>query len=162
MPTLAEALGLLHERAQVMIEIKPESVTEDEAGGIEALTVEAVRRAGMTRDVALISFSRRALLRCRALAPEIPRGHLFGRGEPVGEILAGARTVGCRHRHAGEGHALRRSARPRPGGGHQGGDLGRRRPRGAAGRIARFDLYGIGSNRPGVLMEAIREMETGG
>jgi len=38
-PTLAEALGLLKDRARVMVEIKPESVGDDAEGGIEARTV---------------------------------------------------------------------------------------------------------------------------
>jgi glycerophosphoryl diester phosphodiesterase len=91
-PVLAEVLGLLRDRARVMLEIKPDSVTGDADSGIEARTVEQVRRAGMEKDVALISFSRRALLRCRDMAPEIARGHLFYRAEP-GEVLAGAREV---------------------------------------------------------------------
>src|SRR5213076_2618550 len=58
-PTLAETLGLLRERAKAMIEIKPEAVTDDAEGGIEAHVIEEVRRAGMEKDVALISFDRR-------------------------------------------------------------------------------------------------------
>src|SRR5262245_58517167 len=88
-PTLAEALGFLRDRSKAMIEIKSDSVTDDAEGGVEALTVEEIRRAGMEKDSALISFDRRALLRCRAVAPEIMRGHLFGRSEPPGEVLAG-------------------------------------------------------------------------
>ena len=40
-------------------------------------TAMEIRRAGMERESALISFSRRALLRCRKEAPDILRGHLF-------------------------------------------------------------------------------------
>src|SRR5258707_103264 len=89
-PTLGEVLGLLRERAQAMIEIKAEAVTDDAEGGIEAHVVEEVRKARMEKDVALISFDRRALMRCRTFAPEILRGHLFERGKP-GDMLAGAR-----------------------------------------------------------------------
>ena len=61
-PTLGEALAFLRERARAMVEIKADSVTEDDEGGIEALTVAEVRKLGMEKDVALISFSRRARL----------------------------------------------------------------------------------------------------
>ena len=91
-PALGEALALLKDRARVMVEIKPDAVTDDAEGGVEARTIADVRKAGMEKDVALLSFSRRALLRCRKLAPEIVRGHLFQRAEP-GEVLAGAREV---------------------------------------------------------------------
>jgi glycerophosphoryl diester phosphodiesterase len=154
-PTLKEALGLLRERARVMIEIKPDSVTDDRDAGIEARTVEYVRRAGMEKDVALISFSRRALVRCRELAPEIARGHLFHRAEP-GEVLAGAREVA--------------SDLVMPEKGMLSDEL-RDRAREAGLKVAtwvvddpaelaalaRFELYGIGTNRPGVLLEAIRD-----
>src|SRR5258707_7534472 len=93
-PTLGEVLGLLRDRAQAMIEIKPDAVTDDAEGGIEAHVVEEVRKAGMEKEVALISFERRALLRCRTLAPEILRGHLFERGK-AGDMLAGARAGGA-------------------------------------------------------------------
>lgn len=153
-PTLAEALGLLRDRAQAMIEIKPEAVTGDAEGGIEAHVVEEVRRARMEKDVALISFDRRALLRCRALAPDVLRGHLFQKGK-AGEMLAGAREVGSelimpekrllsddlrdRAREAGvkvatwvvdEAEELR--------------------------RLMRFELYGVGSNRPAEMLEALQ------
>jgi glycerophosphoryl diester phosphodiesterase len=154
-PTLPEALGLLRERARVMIEIKPDSVTDDADSGIEARTIESVRRARMEGDVALISFSRRALVRCRDLAPEMTRGHLFHRAE-VGEVLAAARDVA--------------SDLVMPEKGMLSDDL-RDRAREAGLKVAtwvvddpaelaslaRFDLYGIGSNRPGVLLEAIRD-----
>ncbi len=154
-PTLGEVLGLLRDRALAMIEIKPEAVTDDAEGGIEAHVVEEVRRARMEKEVALISFDRRALLRCRAMAPEIVRGHLFHEKATVGEMLAGAREVGSeiimpekrllsdelrdRAREAGvkvatwvvdEVEELR--------------------------RLMRFELYGVGSNCPGDMMEALQ------
>jgi glycerophosphoryl diester phosphodiesterase len=156
-PTLAEVLGLVRERARVMIEIKPDSVTADAEGGIEALAVAEVRRAGMEKDVALISFDRRALVRCRRLAPEIARGHVFERGN-AGEFLAGAREAACevvmphkrllsddlrdRAREAGIKVATWVVDEPDE-----------------LPALARFDLFGIGSNRPGVLLDALRESE---
>jgi glycerophosphoryl diester phosphodiesterase len=153
-PTLSEVLGLIRGRAIGMIEIKYDAVTDDAEGGIEAHTVAEVRKAGMEQKVALISFSRVALLRCRELAPAIPRGHLFHRAE-VGEVLAGAREVACnlvlpeksmlsvelrdRAREAGIKVASWVIDDPAE-----------------LAALARFDLYGIGSNRPGEMMEAIR------
>ena len=105
--------------------------------------------------MALISFDHRALLRLSSLAPEITRGHLFGRTN-ADEVLAAARETGCGLVMPDKGQlsdALLDRAR-------------------AAGLklatwvvddpeelqpLARFDLYGVGSNRPGVLLEAIAD-----
>ncbi len=43
-PTLAEVLGFLHGRVRVMIEIKKDSISDDEEGGIEARVIAEVRR----------------------------------------------------------------------------------------------------------------------
>jgi glycerophosphoryl diester phosphodiesterase len=109
-PTLAEALALLRGRARVMIEIKRESVSDDADGGVEALTAAVVRQAAMEKDVALISFERRVLLRCRDLAPAITRGHLFYREEPDA-VVAGAREIGS-DLVMPEGDAHRRAEAP--------------------------------------------------
>jgi len=153
-PTLGETLGLLRERAKAMIEIKPEAVTDDAQGGIEAHVVQEVRKAGMEKDVALISFDRRALLRCRALAPEMLRGHLFHKGA-VGEMLAGAREVGS-ELIMPEKRLLSDELRDRA---REAGikvatwvvdEVDELR------RLARFELYGVGSNYPGDMMEALQ------
>ena len=154
-PTLAEALSFLRERARAMIEIKSDSVTEDAEGGIEALTVAEVRRLGMEKDVALISFDRRALVRCRKLAPEVARGHVFERGKP-GDFLAGAREAGCEVVMPHKGllsEELRDRAREA---GIKVATWVVDDPAELPG-LARFDLFGIGSNRPGVLLEALRD-----
>ncbi len=154
-PTLSETLGMLRDRATAMIEIKPDAVTADAEGGIEAHTIAEVRKAGMEKQSALISFSRTALLRCRDLAPEIARGHLFLRAE-VGDVLAGARETA--------------STVVLPEKGMLSVEL-RDRAREAGVKVATwvvddpaellalapFDLYGIGSNRPGEMMDAIRD-----
>lgn len=156
-PVLAEALGLLRDRARVMIEIKKDSVTDDGAAGIEAQTVDEVRRARMARDVVIISFDRRALLRCREHAPEITRGRLFYRADP-GDVLAGAREVGSDLVMPEKGmlsEALRDRAR----------EAGLKMATWVVDdpeelrALARFELYGVGSNRPGVLLDAIHESE---
>lgn len=156
-PTLAEVLNFVRGRCRVMIEIKPESVTADAQGGVEALTVADVRKAGMEKDVALISFARTALLRCRDLGPEILRGHLFYDAE-AGEVLLGAREIGSelvmphkamlsvdlrdRAREAGLKVATWVVDEPEE-----------------LQALAQYDLYGVGSNRPGVLLEALSEIE---
>lgn len=154
-PTLAEVLSLLRDRARAMIEIKGESVSDDEAGGIEALVVEEIRRLGMVDKVALISFEQRAILRARRLAPEISRGRIFGRTS-ADEVLADARATASEvvmpHKsQLSEGLVARV---------HTAGlklatwvvdepeELR---------ELARFNLYGVGSNRPGVLLEAIAD-----
>lgn len=153
-PTLAEALELLRGRAQVMIEIKKDSITDDAASGLEAKTIAAVRDLRMEGEVALISFLRLALQRCRTLAPGIRRGHLFY-GASVDEVLAGAREVACDlvmpHKEM-LSDELRDRAR----------EAGLRVATWVVDEIeelralARFDLFGVGSNRPGVLIEALR------
>ncbi|HET9316787.1 MAG TPA: glycerophosphodiester phosphodiesterase family protein [Vicinamibacteria bacterium] len=154
-PTLAEALGFLRERSKAMIEIKSDSVTDDEEGGIEALAVEEIRRAAMEKDTVLISFDRRALLRCRTVAPEIMRGHLFARAEP-GEVLIGAREVACDLVMPEKGmlsDALRDRARQA---GLKVATWVVDDPEELAA-LSRFELYGVGSNRPGVLLDALRD-----
>ena len=154
-PTLAEALALLRDRARALIEVKAESVTADETGGVEALAVEEIRRSGMADRVALISFDQRAILRLRQLAPDISRGRIFGRtsaDEVLGDARATASEIVMPHKSQISDALVARVH--------------------AAGlklatwvvdepeelrELARFDLYGVGSNRPGVLLEAIAD-----
>lgn len=158
--TLAEVLAFVRERARLLIEIKPDSVGEDEEEGIEARAVAEVLRAGMREDVAFLSFSRKALLRCRRLAPEIRRGHLFFRAE-TDEVLAGAREVGC-------DIVL-------PEKGMLSGELCRRATEAGVEvatwvvddveelrALRRFDLFGVATNCPGLLLEAREESSGGG
>ena len=154
-PLLSEALALLRERARVLVEIKTESVTEDVDGGIEARVVEEVRRGRMADRVALISFDHRAIVRLASLAPELTRGRLFGQ-TTVDEVLAAARDAACGlvmpHKSqvndalAGRVHAaglkLATWVVDEPE---------------ELRQLARFGLYGVGSNRPGVLIDAIAD-----
>jgi glycerophosphoryl diester phosphodiesterase len=153
-PTLAEVLAFLRGRVRAMVEIKTDSVSDDAVGGIEARTVEEVRRQGMTGDLALISFDTRALRRCRELAPEIVRGHLFARRRE--EDVAACLAVGA-HVMMPEKGTL--------------SDEMRDRARSAGLKLAtwvvddpdelaalqRFELYGVASNRPGVMLEALAD-----
>ena len=154
-PTLAEALALLQGRARVMIEIKKESVSDDEEGGIEARTIAEVRRQNLSDQVALISFEHRALLRCRKLAPEITRGHLFGRTPPQ-EVVPAARDAGC-------GIVMPHKSRLSDAIADEVHGAGLRLATWVVDEpselkaLARFGLYGVGSNRPGVLLQALAD-----
>jgi len=155
--TLAEVLSFLRGRARALIEIKKESVSDDAQAGIEASTIAEVRRCGMSGDVALISFERRAIERCRKLAPEIRRGHLFYRATPD-EVVAGARAVECDLVMPEKGMLseqlvqLARVARL-----HVAtwvvDDPDELRA------LARYDLFAVGTNRPGEMIEATLETE---
>jgi glycerophosphoryl diester phosphodiesterase len=154
-PTLAEALALLQGRARVMIEIKKESVSDDEEGGIEARTIAEVWRQNASDQVALISFEHRALLRCRRLAPEVTRGHLFGR-TPAPEMIPAAREAGC-------GILLPHKSRLDDSIADAVHEAGLRLATWVVDdpselkRLARFGLYGVGSNCPGVLIQALAD-----
>jgi glycerophosphoryl diester phosphodiesterase len=156
-PTLEEVLGFLKGRARALIEIKRESISDDAQGGVEALCVEAVRRAHMSGDVALISFDARALVRCRELGPEVKRGHIFHRAT-ADEVVAGARAVECdlvmpeKAMLSDELVRLAKQARlnvatwvvDEPA---------------ELRSLLRYDLFAVGTNRPGVLLEETLETE---
>ena len=154
-PTLPEILAFLRGRARAMIEIKTESVTADELGGIEARTIAEIRRQGMAGDLALISFDRRALRRCREQAPEIVRGHLFHEGRPE-EAVARCLEIGAqvilpkKEMLSDELRDLARAA-----------DLKLATwvvdDPGELEALRRFDLYGVASNRPGLILEALAD-----
>jgi glycerophosphoryl diester phosphodiesterase len=152
-PTLAEVLTLVRERARIMIEIKKESVSDDADGGIEARTIAEVRRLGLSDQVALISFEHRALLRCRELAPEIARGHLFGRTSPR-DVLPATREAGCGIVMPHKSQLSDTIADAVHGAGLKLATWVVDEPE-ELQRLARFRLYGVGSNRPGVLMQAL-------
>jgi glycerophosphoryl diester phosphodiesterase len=154
-PTLAEVLHLMRGRARTLLEIKHEAVTAADEDGIEALAIAEVRKAGVVEEVAFLSFARRALERCRQKAPEIPRGHIFFRAG-VAEVLEGARAAGTdlvmpeksmlsfelrdRVREAGLRLATWVVDEPEE-----------------LRALAPYDLFGVGSNCPGLLLEALAE-----
>jgi glycerophosphoryl diester phosphodiesterase len=154
-PLLSEALALLRERARVLIEIKTESVTEDADGGIEAHVVDEVRRAGMADRVALISFDHRAILRLASLAPELTRGRLFGQ-TTVDEVLAAARDAACELVMPHKSQVNDELAGGAHGAGLKLATWVVDEPE-ELRQLARFGLYGVGSNRPGVLIDAIAD-----
>jgi glycerophosphoryl diester phosphodiesterase len=153
-PTLAEALEVVRGKAKgVLVEIKRESVTNDEKDGIEARTIAEIARLRVEKEVALISFERRALARCRTLAPEIRRGHIFYR-EELPAVVTALQEI--------ESDIIM------PEKGMLSDDL-RDLARDADVKIAtwvvdepaelralaHFDLFAVGSNRPGVLLDAL-------
>jgi glycerophosphoryl diester phosphodiesterase len=154
-PTFGEVLGLIRDRARALVEIKTESVTDDAEGGIEARVADEVRRAGMEKDVALISFDHRAVMRLRSLAPGIRRGRLFGRCT-ADEVIVQAREAGCEivmpHKSQITDALAERVHQARL-------ELATwvvDEPE-ELKALARFGLYGVGSNRPGVLIEAMAD-----
>jgi glycerophosphoryl diester phosphodiesterase len=86
MPSLAQVLSAIADRAMVYVEIK--------GTAIEALAIETIRR-GPAR-CAVHSFDHDSIRRCAQIAPEIPRGILF-EDEPIDVVAtmaaAGARDV---------------------------------------------------------------------
>jgi glycerophosphoryl diester phosphodiesterase len=153
-PTLGELLDALRGKAKhLLIEIKHESVVAEGEDGIEARVVAEVQKRRMEKDVSVISFERRSLVRCQKLAPEIRRGHIFNRAE-VADVLGQAMETG--------------SDLVMPEKGMLSEEL--REGTDAAGlkvatwvvddpaelrALSHFDLYGVGSNCPGVLIDAL-------
>jgi glycerophosphoryl diester phosphodiesterase len=152
-PTFGEVLGLIRDRARALVEIKTESVTADAEGGIEARVADEVRRAGMADDVALISFDHRAVMRLRSIAPAITRGRLFGRCT-ADEVVAQAREAGCEIVMPHKSQLTDALAERVHEAGFKIATWVVDEPE-ELKALARFGLYGVGSNRPGVLIEAL-------
>jgi glycerophosphoryl diester phosphodiesterase len=154
-PTLGEALALVQGRARALIEIKAESVSDDAAGGIEAVTVAEVRRAGMAGRVALISFDQRVVLRLRELAPEMTRGRLFGR-TTAEEVLRDAAAASCELVMPHKSQLSEPFAERLRGAGLKLATWVVDEPEELLA-LARFGLYGVGSNCPGLLLDALAD-----
>ncbi|MBI4482815.1 MAG: glycerophosphodiester phosphodiesterase [Acidobacteria bacterium] len=93
-PTLDEVLELLQGKAQLLVEIKSEAVTDQVEGGVEEKALAAVKARGMERDAAFLSFELRALERLKQLSPEVRTGALFGRRQGD-DLPAIARKLGA-------------------------------------------------------------------
>jgi len=154
-PTLSEALALVHGRARVMIEIKKDSVSDDAEGGLEARTIAEVRRQGLSDRVALISFEHRALVRCRDQAPEIVRGHLFGRTTSE-DLIRQTHDAGCGIVMPHKSQLSEAIADPVHAAGLKLATWVVDEPE-ELKAVARFGLYGVGSNRPGLLLQALAD-----
>src|SRR5262249_41149477 len=146
---------LLRGRARLMVEIKTESVTDAEADGIEARAITEVRKADMTREVAFLSFDRRGLLRWRGEGPGGPRGHLLG-GGGAGGRGGGAEAGGCDIVMPEKSALSDEVADGVRGAGLKLASWVVDEPEELAA-LARYHLYGVGSNRPGLLLEALAD-----
>jgi glycerophosphoryl diester phosphodiesterase len=151
-PTLGEVLDLARGKAKIMIEIKRESVSaEDDA--IESKVMAEIEKRRLQKEAIVISFERRSLLRCRKLQPDVRRGHVFYR-ESTADVL-GAATETDSDLVMPEKGMLSDELR-------EGTD--------AVGlkvatwvvddpaelrALSHFDLYAVGSNCPGVLLDAL-------
>ena len=82
-PTLAEVLAAVRDRADVFVELK--------GHGVEAATVEVIRKAPNPERCAVHSFDHAAVRRARELAPEIRGGILFDR--PLDDVVAEMRAA---------------------------------------------------------------------
>jgi len=154
-PTLAEAFGLLRGRAKVIIEIKADTPGGDD--GIEVQTLAEVHRAGMARDVALVSFSREVLQRCWELDAAIARGLTFVRAAPEAAVAAAA-AVGADLLLPEKGMLSDELCARARDAGLQVGTWLVDDPAELPG-LRRYDLAGLGSNRPGALIEALADAE---
>jgi glycerophosphoryl diester phosphodiesterase len=153
-PTLGELLDALRGKAKhLLVEIKHESVVPEGEDGIEAKVMAEVQKRRMEKDVTVISFERRALVRCRKLGPDVRRGHIFNKAD-VADVLGHAMETGS-DLVMPEKTMLTEELR-------EGTD--------AAGlkvatwvvddpaelrALSHFDLYGVGSNCPAVLIDAL-------
>jgi glycerophosphoryl diester phosphodiesterase len=154
-PTLAEALALLRGRARVLIELKSDSIVAGRDDGLEPRTLAEVRKADMVREVAFLSVDTPVLVRCREQAPEIVRGHLFYRATPA-QVLEGARAAGCdlvMPEKAVLDDEMHRQVRKA---GLKLGTWVVDDPE-ELFALQRYELYGVASNRPGLLLEALAE-----
>ena len=114
-----------------------------------------VRKADMVHEVAFLSVDTPVLVRCREHAPEIVRGHLFYRATPA-QVLEGARAAGCdlvMPEKAVLDEEMHRQVRKA---GLKLGTWVVDDPE-ELFALQRFELYGVASNRPGLLLEALAE-----
>ncbi len=80
-PSLEDALEFLKGKAQVLIEIKEESVFPDRQD-LEKGVVDLVKQHGLVNDAMVISFSADAVRRVKALEPAVQIGFLASRDAP--------------------------------------------------------------------------------
>lgn len=148
-PTLAEVLGLARGRSRVLVEIKG-SVAGRGGDRLERSLAGTARETGVAGDLMVISFDPASLAACRAHAPELERGLLAHDG-PGERLVAAARALDCAlvlpHKEmlSDELCSAARAAR-----------LALAtwvvdEPEELEG-LARYDLAGVGSNRPGALL----------
>jgi glycerophosphoryl diester phosphodiesterase len=71
-PLFHETLDLMMGRTTILVEIKPEDITAD--------VVQTIKDVGAQNSVVIQSFHPAVVAQAFALAPEMPRGFLIGRG----------------------------------------------------------------------------------
>lgn len=76
-PLLTEVLALVHGRARLLIEIKPEAVGIEDPPIILRALLGEVRRQGCVDHIGVISFHWGTVRAARALAPDVHTGILF-------------------------------------------------------------------------------------
>jgi glycerophosphoryl diester phosphodiesterase len=76
-PTLARVLDELGGRIAINVEIKPEAVRSEPAGGIEEQVVALVRARALEDQVVISSFEPTAVGRIKRLFPELPAALLY-------------------------------------------------------------------------------------
>ncbi|HKV51614.1 MAG TPA: glycerophosphodiester phosphodiesterase [Gemmatimonadaceae bacterium] len=82
-PTLAEVLAAVRGRAEVFVELK--------GHGVEAATIEVIRKSPNPERCAVHSFDHDAVRRARELAPELRGGILYDR--PLDDVVAAMRAA---------------------------------------------------------------------
>jgi glycerophosphoryl diester phosphodiesterase len=93
-PTLAELLGLLCGRAQLLCELKGENTAAD--------AVRIVREAGMAEQVVFTCFDLKRIRQVKAIDPSLRTGAIFGTPPPdfaQQACAAGAEAVGVNYHH---------------------------------------------------------------
>jgi glycerophosphoryl diester phosphodiesterase len=156
-PLLSEALAMARGRAKVLVEIKHDSVTDDErADGIEARTLQEIRKAGASDEVAILSFDHRALVRCARMAPEIARGHLFYRAG-IAEAVAATLAVGAEIVMPEKGMLNEEMRQRAIEAGLKLATWVVDDPADLPG-LAALGVYGFGTNRPGEMLEALDDL----
>ena len=102
-PTLARVLDELGGRIAINIEIKPEAVRSDPAGGIEEQVVALVRARSLEEAVVVSSFEPTAVGRVKRLAPEIRAALLYHHEMPF-DPVALLRLYGADGLHVNQRH----------------------------------------------------------
>jgi glycerophosphoryl diester phosphodiesterase len=152
-PTLGEALEVLRGKKKALIEIKRESVTADEDKGIEAKVVAEVERLRMAKEVAIISFERKALLRFQKLAPDLRRGLIYHR-EEIPAALAAVKEVGSDLLLPEKGMLSDALCEQADAAGVKLATWVVDEPA-ELRALSHFGLYAVGSNSPGALLDAL-------
>lgn len=76
-PTLEQVLAWASGTIALNIEVKTEAVSDSAQGGVEAKSVELVKKYGMQRHVLFSSFDYRAVARLKALDADLPVALLY-------------------------------------------------------------------------------------